>query len=66
MFITGRRMVVHCFDSFMDIMISSPDDTKTMRKRASHNETEKRRIKNISKAIDDMRVILDVFNNLFV
>ena len=42
------------------ITYSSPDESNSIRKRANHNETEKRRIKNISKAIDDMRDILDV------
>lgn len=45
------------------ITYSSPDESKSIRKRANHNETEKRRIKNISKAIDDMRDILDVVIN---
>ena len=46
------------------ITYSSPDESKSIRKRANHNETEKRRIKNISKAIDDMRDILDVVINV--
>lgn len=45
------------------ITYSSPDESNSIRKRANHNETEKRRIKNISKAIDDMRDILDVVIN---
>ena len=39
------------------------DEMKSLKKRANHNETEKRRIKNISNAIDEMRTILDVKNN---
>lgn len=46
------------------ITYSSPDESNSIRKRANHNETEKRRIKNISKAIDDMRDILDVVINV--
>ena len=45
------------------ITYSFPDESNSIRKRANHNETEKRRIKNISKAIDDMRDILDVVIN---
>ena len=39
------------------------EEMKSLKKRANHNETEKRRIKNISNAIEEMRNILDVENN---
>ena len=45
-------------------LYESPDESKSFQKKANHNETEKRRIKNISKAIDDMRDILDVVINV--
>lgn len=53
-------IVLLCNMNINVITYSSPDESNSIRKRANHNETEKRRIKNISKAIDDMRDILDV------
>lgn len=40
--------------------ISTEEDYQSFRKRAIHNEAEKRRIKNISNAIEEMRSILNV------
>ena len=58
--IIPKLIVLPCNIMIKLITYSSPDESKNIRKKANHNETEKRRIKNISKAIDDMRDILDV------
>ena len=59
-----KLIILHCKLIIKLITYSSPDESKSIRKKANHNETEKRRIKNISKAIDDMRDILDVVINV--